>query len=161
GRERAERLQAIKQARHADGDAGRRDLLAGEALDQPVIAPAGDNRTEPDRLTPFVGDWRQQVSLEHGPRVILEPPHDGYIQSHLAITISRNLAKLRNRFQLIDAVTGDGICAKMPFEVLDGRLIAFDEETIVASRRTEAMYDTFGFALAGGQVGSIAKQSEI
>ncbi len=75
----AETLEAEQQPRHADGDAGRGDLLAGEALDEPVIAPAAHHRAEPDRLAALVLDRRGQLSLEHRPGVIFEPAHDGGI----------------------------------------------------------------------------------
>ncbi len=50
-RELAEGLEAVEQARHADGESGGRNLLAGEALDETVIAPAAHYRAEPDRLS--------------------------------------------------------------------------------------------------------------
>ncbi len=37
------------QARHADGEAGRRHLLAGEAGDEIVVAPAAADRAEAHR----------------------------------------------------------------------------------------------------------------
>ena len=44
----AEALEAEQQPRHAEGEAGRRHPLAGEARDQVVIAPAA--ATEPNRI---------------------------------------------------------------------------------------------------------------
>ena len=76
GLELAEALEAEQETRHADGDAGGRNLLAGEALDQPVIAPAADDRAEPDGLAALVLDGSGQLSLEHGARVIFQPAHD-------------------------------------------------------------------------------------
>ena len=75
----AEALEAEQEARDADGDAGGRHLLAGEALDQAVIAPAAHHRAEPDRLAALVLDGSGQLGLEHGPGVIFQPAHDGGI----------------------------------------------------------------------------------
>ena len=72
----AEALEAEQEPRHADGDAGGRNLLAGEALDQPVIAPAADDRAEPDGLTLLVLDRSGQLGLEHWSCVIFQPAHD-------------------------------------------------------------------------------------
>ena len=77
-----EQLQAIEQARHADGDAGGRHLLAGEALDQAVIAPAADDGAEADRLAALVGDGRGQLGLEHRAGVIFKATDDGGIDDY-------------------------------------------------------------------------------
>src|SRR3990172_12328927 len=58
----AEALKAEQEPRDADGDAGGRNLLAGEALDQAVIATAAHHRAEPDGLALFVHDGRRQIS---------------------------------------------------------------------------------------------------
>ena len=79
----AEALEAEQEARDADGDAGGGNLLAGEALDQPVIAPAADHRAEPDGLAALVLDRRGQLGLEHGAGVIFQPAHDRGIDSDL------------------------------------------------------------------------------
>ncbi len=54
----AERLETEQETRHADGDTGRRHLLAGEALDETVIASAADDGAKADRLagSSFIGD---------------------------------------------------------------------------------------------------------
>jgi hypothetical protein len=50
--ELAEVLQGRHQPRDADGKARRRHVLPGEALDQPVIAPAAADRAE-NTSSPF------------------------------------------------------------------------------------------------------------
>ena len=75
----AEKLEAEQEARHADRDAGGGHLLAGEALDQPVVAAAAHHRAEPHGLPALVLDGRRQLRLEHGAGVIFEPAHDGGI----------------------------------------------------------------------------------
>ena len=81
--ELAEGLEAVEQARHADGESGGRNLLAGEALDKTVIAPAAHYRAEPDRLPALVLDGCGQLSFEHGAGVIFEATDDGGINIHL------------------------------------------------------------------------------
>ena len=68
----AEALEAEEEARDADRDAGGRHLLAGEALDEAVIAAAAHHRAEPDRLSALVLDGSGQLGLEHGAGVILQ-----------------------------------------------------------------------------------------
>ena len=52
----AEVFQRRHQARDADGEAGGGHVLAGEALDQPVIPPAAADRAELDLFALFIGD---------------------------------------------------------------------------------------------------------
>src|SRR5262245_12558001 len=61
----AKALKAEEEPRHADGNAGCRHLLAGEALDQPVITPAADDRAESHGLAAFVLDGSEKLGLEH------------------------------------------------------------------------------------------------
>src|ERR1044072_938648 len=75
----AKALEAEQETRHANGDAGGWDLLAGEALDKPIIAPAADHRPEPDGLALVARDWRGQLSLEHRSGIVLQPTDDGGI----------------------------------------------------------------------------------
>ena len=108
GGDLAEGLEAVEQARHADGDAGGGNLLAGEALDEPVIAPAAHHRAEADRLPALVFDGRGQLGLEHGAGVIFEAAHDGGIDAD-PIRRSPPLAtSLRYARQLLD---------RLPFNV--------------------------------------------
>ena len=86
--ELAESLEAEEQSRDADGDAGGRHFLAGEALDQSVIASAETDRAKPDRLPALVLHRRQQLRLEHWAGVILEAAHDGGIDTDSLIVAS-------------------------------------------------------------------------
>ena len=79
--ELAEGLEAVEQARHADGESGGRNLLAGEALDEAVIASAAHHRAEADRLPALVFDGRGQLSFEHGAGVIFEAADDGGVDA--------------------------------------------------------------------------------
>ncbi len=77
-----ERPRACKrgqQTADADGNAGRRNLLAGEARDQIVIAPAARDRAEHDLLARFVLDREGELRLEHRAGVIVEPADDAGI----------------------------------------------------------------------------------
>ena len=80
-RELAEGLEAVEQARHADGESGGRNLLAGEALDETIIASAAHHRAEADRLPALVFDGRGQLGFEHGAGVIFEAADDGGVDA--------------------------------------------------------------------------------
>ena len=71
-----ERGKRRLQARHADGEAGGRHLLAGEAGDEIVVAPAAADRAEADRAALLVLHLEGQLGLEHRAGVVLEPADD-------------------------------------------------------------------------------------
>ena len=77
-------------------NSGGRDLLAGEALDETVIAPAADHRAEADRLPALIFDGRGQLGLEHRAGVIFEATDDGGVEPYLVISVSRDLTQCRN-----------------------------------------------------------------
>src|SRR4029078_10272217 len=77
--ELAERGQRGLETRHADGESSRRDVLAEEAADEPVVASAAADRSEAYRLDVLVGDQDPQLGLVDRPGVIFEAAHDGRI----------------------------------------------------------------------------------
>ena len=60
------------QARDADGEAGGRHLLAEEALDEAIVAPAAADRAEAHGLAVLVDDGNGDLGFEHGAGVVLE-----------------------------------------------------------------------------------------
>ncbi|OIQ66463.1 hypothetical protein GALL_519640 [mine drainage metagenome] len=68
--------QGGKQAINPDGNAGGRHRLAGEALDQIVIAPAARDRAKGPFAALFVKDFKGQFRLEHRPGVVAKAAHD-------------------------------------------------------------------------------------
>src|SRR5205823_198605 len=86
----------------ADRDAGRRHLLAGEALDQPVIAPAAHHGAEPDGLAAIVTDRRGQFRLEHGAGVIFQATHYGGIDTD-TIAISACHSEIENISKFLES----------------------------------------------------------
>ena len=61
----------------ADGDAGGRHLLPGEALDEVVIAPAAGDGAELPGAALLVGDLEGQLGLVDRAGVVAEAAHDG------------------------------------------------------------------------------------
>ena len=99
--ELAEGLEAVQQARHADGQSGGRNLLAGEALDEPIIASAAYDRAEADRLSALILDGRGELSLENGAGVIFEPAHDGWVKAYSIHSVPRRTNKLTHALNLL------------------------------------------------------------
>jgi hypothetical protein len=76
------RVERRQQPVDADRNPGRRHRLAGEPLDQIVIAAAARHRTELARPAVFAGDVECQFGLEDRAGVIAEPAHDRGIDKH-------------------------------------------------------------------------------
>ena len=76
------------QARDADGEAGGRNLLAGEAGDEIVVAAAAADRAEADRPAFFVLGFDQQLGFEHGAGVVLEAADDGRVDTNSTVAIT-------------------------------------------------------------------------
>ena len=112
----AEALEAEQEARDADGDAGGRDLLAGEALDQPVIAPAADHRAEPDGLPALVFDRRCQLSLEHRAGVIFQTTHDRGVNSN-SVGVARSRDQCFYFKEFLNALCPHGTCSNEAEEI--------------------------------------------
>ena len=75
-------LQRRHQARHADRDAGRRNIFAAEAPDQAVIAPAARDRAEAHRLAVLALDREGQLNFKHRAGVVFEAADDGRIDTN-------------------------------------------------------------------------------
>src|SRR5262249_60757554 len=89
-------LEAGGRAEHADRASGGRALLAGEALDEAVIAPAAHHRSDADRLPALVFDRREELSLEHGASVIFEAAHDGGVDADASVVVACSLDERAN-----------------------------------------------------------------
>ena len=74
--ELADRLQRRGEPRHADGETGRRNILAAEAADEAVIAPSPADRAEDDGLAFLVRHFEGELRLEDGPGVIFQAADD-------------------------------------------------------------------------------------
>ena len=70
-------LQGREKARHADGEAGRRNGLGAEAADEAVIAPAAADRAEADGASVLVLHLEGQLGLVDRAGVVFEAAHDG------------------------------------------------------------------------------------
>ena len=79
---RPARSQRRDQTADADGNADGRHLLAGEARDQIVIAPAAADRAEHDGLARSRSSRERQLRFEHRAGVIVQPAHDAGIELH-------------------------------------------------------------------------------
>ncbi len=77
--ELADGLQRGGEPRHADGEAGRRHVLAAEAADEAVIAPAPADRAEHDGLALLVRHLEGELRFEDGAGVVFEAADDGRI----------------------------------------------------------------------------------
>ena len=65
------------QARDADGEAGRRNVLALEARDEPVVAPAARDRAEAHGLAVLAFDREGQLNFVDRAGVVFEAADDG------------------------------------------------------------------------------------
>ncbi len=77
------------QARHTEREAGRRHVLAHEAADETVVAPAGADRAEADGAAVLAFDLEVQVRLEHGAGVVLQAADDGGTDKDSVLIASR------------------------------------------------------------------------
>ena len=98
-----EQLQPVEQPRHADGNAGGRHLLAGEALDEPVIATAADHGAEANGLAAIVFDGGLQLRLEDGAGVIFEPAHNRRIDHYCGLGVAGRSRQVGDAFELVDS----------------------------------------------------------
>ncbi len=73
---RAKLRERRLQPRHADGKAGGRHALAGEARDEIVVAPAAADGAEAHGPPVIAFDLERQLSLEHEAGVVFEPAND-------------------------------------------------------------------------------------
>src|SRR5436190_17265993 len=92
-------LQRRHQPRHADRNAGRRDVLVAEAPDQAIVASAARDRAEAHRLAVLARDRKGQLNLEHWPGIVFEAAHDGRIDANTILWISTRSYELCNRDQ--------------------------------------------------------------
>ena len=83
--ELAERGERRLQARHADGEAGRRHRLAAEARDEPVIAPAAADRAEAHRAAFLVLDFEGQFNFVDRAGVVFEAADDGGVDANAIV----------------------------------------------------------------------------
>jgi hypothetical protein len=83
--------------------AGRRNGLPGEALDQPVIAPATCDGAELHRLALLVGHVEQQFALVDRAGVVLEPADNGRVDLDLAFRVTRTTHKRLDQRQFFGA----------------------------------------------------------
>ena len=72
----ADQVQRRLQARDADGEAGGGHLLAGEARDEIVVAPAAADGAEADGVALLVLGRDQQLGFEDGAGVVFEAADD-------------------------------------------------------------------------------------
>src|SRR5262249_32549656 len=81
------------QTRHADGEARRGNLLAREARDEIVIAPAAPDRPEADGPALIVLRFDQQLSFEDRAGVVFEATDDRRVDTDTirAVASGRNL----------------------------------------------------------------------
>jgi hypothetical protein len=94
--------QRGEQPVDADGDAGRRHLLPGEALDQVVIAPAAGDRAELARAALLVGDLEGQFGLVDRAGVVAEAAHDGGVDDDAVGAVALGGEQVGDLFKLGD-----------------------------------------------------------
>ncbi len=82
--ERERRLQA----RDADREAGRGDLLARKARDEIVVTAATADGAEADGLAVVAFDLERQLGFEDGAGVIFEAADDGLIEPNAVLVVS-------------------------------------------------------------------------
>ena len=100
--------QGGQQPVNADGDAGGRHRLAGEALHQIVIAPAARDRAELPLAALFIQDFKGQFRLEHRAGVIAKAADHAGVQNDAIRAIALHIQQFGHGFQLGHALQPDG-----------------------------------------------------
>src|SRR5262249_2057441 len=92
------------QARDADGETGRRHVVAAEAADEAVVAPAAADRAEAHRPAFVVLDLEGELHLEDGTGVVLQAAHDGGIDTNAIFSIASASCEFCNGRQIVEAL---------------------------------------------------------
>jgi hypothetical protein len=92
-----------EQAVDADGDAGGRHLLPGEALDEVVVAPAAGDGAELPRAALLVGDLEGELGLVDRAGVVAEAADDGGVDDDAVGAVALGGEEVGDLFELGDA----------------------------------------------------------
>src|SRR5690348_2991100 len=105
--ELAQHRERRLQARHADGEAGRRHRLAAEARHESIIPSAATDRAEAHGAALLVLGLEQKLNLEHGARVIFETSDDGGIDLDPVFAIARRDGDPADLVELVASLFSD------------------------------------------------------
>src|SRR5690606_10330532 len=100
-----------------DGNPGRGDRLAGETLDEVVIAPAASDGTELPGTALFVEDLEGQFGLEDGAGIVAEAADDGGVDDDAVGAVALGGEERGDLLKLLDAFEADIATANGTFEV--------------------------------------------
>ena len=84
--------------------ARRGHRLAGEALDEVVVAPAARDRAELARLAVVAQDLEGQLGLEDGAGVVAEAADDRGVEDHAVRAVAAGVEQGGDLLQLLDAL---------------------------------------------------------
>ena len=135
-----------EEAVDADAGAAGGHLLAREALDEVVVAPAAGHGTEAAGAALLVDDLSGQLGLEDRAGVVGEAAHDGGIEHDLVVTEPADVEQPGHAGQLVDAGAAD---------LVVGHQLAQAAEDVGARAATGAHEAEHGIDLGGREAGTL------
>ena len=97
-------IQRGQQPVDADGHAGRRHRLPGEAFHEVIVPTTARDRAELARTALFVGDLEGEFGLEDRAGVIAEATNDGWVDDDAVSAVTLHIEKRGNLFEFPNAL---------------------------------------------------------